>query len=114
MAAYAQDPNFRSTGIPLTFLRQSDFSLTAAVMANPNTLLMLTIAILCLCLLIILVVFIMSIVIKNHANLERSSFLKKAFTLLLVSLLSFLHMPLFDVLVRTIFSAQADDSNLSI
>lgn len=114
MAAYSQDPSFKSTGIPLTFLRQSDFTLTAAVMANPNTLLMLTIALLCLCVLIILVVLIMAMVIKNHANLERPHFLKKAFTLLLVSLLTFLHMPLFDVLVRTIFSAQADDSNLSI
>ena len=75
---------------------------------------MLTIAILMLCLFILLVVMIMAIVIKNHANLDRQSLPKKAFSLLLVSLLTFLHMPLFDVIIRTIVAAQADNSNLTI
>ena len=86
-----------------------------------NVLLMLTIAIdkfvfaiLMLCLFILLVVMIMAIVIKNHANLDRQSLFKKAFSLLLVSLLTFLHMPLFDVIIRTIVAAQADNSNLTI
>lgn len=77
-------------------------------------LLMLTIAILVLCLFILSVAMIMSIMIKNHANLEKQNFFKKAFSLLLVSLLTFLHMPLFDVIIRTIVAAQADNSNLTI
>ncbi len=91
-----------------------DIALNNAVMSNLYTLLMLTIAVLGLSVGILLVVLIMTIVIKNHANLERSHFLKKAFSLVLVSILTFLHMPLFDILVRTIVSAQADDSNLTI
>ena len=114
MLAYEKDPSFTSTGIPLTFLRRIDFQVHTAVLQNANTLLMLTIAVLGLSVAILLVVLIMAIVIKNHANLERSHFLKKAFSLVLVSILTFLHMPLFDILVRTIVSAQADDSNLTI
>ena len=71
MLAYEKDPGFMSTGIPLTFLRRIDFQVHAAVLQNPNTLLMLTIAVLGLSMGILLVVLIMAIVIKNHANLER-------------------------------------------
>ena len=74
----------------------------------------LTIAVLALSLGVLLCVLIMAAVTKTHANLERSSFLKKAFTMLLVTLLTFLHMPLFDVAVRCVVAVLADDSNITI
>lgn len=44
----------------------------------------------------------MSMVVKNHADLDKSHFLKKCLCLILVTVQSFLHMPLFDLIVRNI------------
>jgi hypothetical protein len=55
--------------------------------------------------LIIFFIALISILIKNHEGLEKSNIFKKGLSLLLVMLQTFLFMPLFDLIVRTIFSA---------
>jgi hypothetical protein len=56
-------------------------------------------------LLILTVLFVMALVIKNHAGLEKSNIFKKAFTLIIVMYQTFLSTLIFDVLIRTLVSA---------
>jgi hypothetical protein len=57
---------------------------------------------------ILMIAMGMALMIKNHEGLEKPSFLKKALCFFLVCLLTFLHMPLFDVIIRTIVSTYQD------
>ena len=59
--------------------------------------------------LILLVIFAMAISIKNHSGLEKTNIFKKGFTMILVSLQTFLSMLIFDVLIRTLVSAGETD-----
>jgi hypothetical protein len=44
----------------------------------------------------------MALRIKNHVGLENPTLIKKSVCLVLLSVTTFLHMPMFDVIVRTI------------
>lgn len=107
---YENTTEYLGGGIQLTFLRSTDYQLNSIIRENADALIYLTVAILALCALIMLIILVMGMVIKNHANLEKSSFLKKVFTFVLVALLTFLHMPLFDVIIRTIMATYLETS----
>ncbi len=62
----------------------------------------LTIVILALSLLTVMGAMAMALRIKNHVGLENPTLIKKSVCLVLLSVTTFLHMPMFDVIVRTI------------
>ena len=65
-----------------------------------------SIAILAFSVLTVIVTMGMALRIENHVGLEDSSSVKKSICLFLLAIMTFLHMPLFDVLVRTIVATQ--------
>ena len=65
-------------------------------------------AILGLNLIILFTIFGMAVTIKNHSGLEKTNIFKKAFTLIIVLYQTFLSMPVYDVLVRSLVSASED------
>lgn len=75
---------------------------------------MCTIGILGVLTLIMMVILIMGMLIKNHTGLEKQNIFKRAFCFLLVSFLTFLHMPLFDVIIRTMIATYEETSEISI
>jgi hypothetical protein len=92
-----------------------DYSLNAIVRENGFLLLMCTVGVLAGSLFVLGVFFGVAATTKNHQNLEKGHFMKRAFCFFLVALMTFLHMPLFDVIVRTIVSTYVDThSQLSI
>lgn len=112
---YESDKDYNSGGIQLTFLRSVDYTLNAVVRENGFLLLMSTVAILGVSLLLILLFMVLAATTKNSSNLEKGHFLKRALCFFLVTLMTFLHMPLFDIIVRTIVSTYVDEtSQLSI
>jgi hypothetical protein len=78
--------HFTSDGISLSFIRRIDYELYSLVFKNSNLLLYFTIAIFGLCVFILGTLLVMSMTVKNHAELDKSSVLKKCFCLVLVSL----------------------------
>jgi hypothetical protein len=54
----------------------------------------------------------MAMSMKDHSGLEKQNLLKKGFTLILVCLQTFLSMILFDILIRTLVSA--NEPNISL
>jgi hypothetical protein len=63
---------------------------------------------------VLMYILILCTLIKNHAGLEKSEFIKRSFCLLLVSILTFLHMPLFDIIIRTMVATYYEINVLSI
>lgn len=54
---------------------------------------------------ILLAIFVlMPLLMKTHVGLEKPMYWKKAFSFLLVSLLTYLNQPIFDILCRNIYS----------
>ena len=70
-------------------------------------------AILGLNLLILFTIFGMAVTIRNHSGLEKTNIFKKGFTLVLVLYQTFLSMPVFDVLIRSLVSASEDNIALA-
>ena len=111
---YTNDTYYKGNGIQLTFLREIDFELNTIVRENIPTLMIFTIVILALSVLTVMVAMIMALRIENHVGLENPSIVKKSICFVLLSITTFLHMPLFDVIVRTIVATQgATDMSLS-
>lgn len=75
---------------------------------------MCTIGILACLVFVLMYVLILCTVIKNHAGLEKQDFIKRGMSFLLVSILTFLHMPLFDIIIRTLIASYYEISVLSI
>lgn len=106
--------DYMGNGIRLTFLREIDYTLNSLIRENSELLFMFTIAIMGISVFIFMIVFIMALVIKNHQDLEKPNILKKAFCLFLVAMLTFMHMPLFDLIIRTIISINEGGTALTV
>lgn len=52
-----------------------------------------------------MIIAIMALVIKNHSGLEKNSWYKKVICLFLIALQTFLNMPIYDVVIRTLVSS---------
>ena len=89
------------SGISLSNVRVVDRALGDIPHNHGWLLLFLNIGILGTLVLIYLALFVMALFLKKHHGLDRASLLKKCLCLVLVMLLTFLHMPLYDLLMRT-------------
>jgi hypothetical protein len=90
----------------LTFLRKIDYKLNSLIREQRDVLLYATIVIMILCIIIVAILVAMAIMIKNHSGLEKQSVIKKVTCLVLVGMQTFLNMPMFDVVVRTLIATQ--------
>jgi hypothetical protein len=90
----------------LTFLRQIDYKLNSLIREQRDVLLYATIVIMTLCILIVAILVTMALMIKNHSGLEKQNIIKKGTCLVMVALQTFLNMPLFDVVIRTLIATQ--------
>jgi hypothetical protein len=104
-SVYELNSHYKQGGIKLSFLRQIDYQLNNLIRENNAFLLYVSGGILALNTVILSVLLIMALVIKNHDGLEKTNIFKRLLTLILVAFQTFLNMPLFDVLVRTMISA---------
>ncbi len=77
---------------------------------NIMTFFALTILIMSVCAAMILVVFLMAMTTKNHVELDRVTFIKRAMCLLLVMFQTFLFMPMLDIIARTTLSIDVDST----
>jgi hypothetical protein len=64
-----------------------------------------TIVILAVTLLVILALLGMAVSIKNHSGLEKGALYKQVLCIYLVCMQTFLSMPIFDVVIRTLVSS---------
>lgn len=71
-----------------------------------------TVAILGVTLVVILALLGMAISIKNHSGLEKGALYKQVLCIYLVCMQTFLSMPVFDVVIRTLVSSMTA-SNVS-
>ena len=106
--------DLNSKGISLSFFRTVDQALISMPQDYSSLLLAITIGILGVSVLILMTIVIMAMFIKNHVGLEKPDYMKKGFCLLLVIIQTFLHMPLFDIMIRTLFAFQNTDLTLAI
>ena len=90
----------------MTFLRKIDYKLNSLIREQRDVLLYATIVIMILCIIIVAILVAMAIMIKNHSGLEKQSVIKKGTCLVLVGMQTFLNMPMFDVVVRTLIATQ--------
>lgn len=76
-------------------------------MSSENRGIFMTISILVLSIsvFILALIVLIAFLIKNHEGLEKPNIFKKALCFFMVCLQTFLFMPLFDLIVRTIFAA---------
>jgi hypothetical protein len=114
LKSFENEKDYLGNGIQLTFMRKLDYQLNSLIRENSDVLFICTVAIVGSLLFILMILLIMGTMIKNHANLEKQSIMKKGFTLLLVSFLTFLHMPLFDVIIRTIIATFEGTTEISL
>lgn len=105
---------FNHPGIQLSFIRIIDFQLYSLMKEHANLLFYFTICILGITTFSLLTILLMSMLIKNHADLDKSSIFKKCFTFILVTIQSFLHMPIFDIIVRTVVSTFENKYSIEI
>ena len=93
-------------------MRKLDYQLNSLIRENFEYLFYGTIIILGISLFVLIVIVAMALTLKNHSGLEKGNIGKKAICLLLVSLQTFLNMPVFDVVIRTLVSSMTA-SNVS-
>jgi hypothetical protein len=89
----------------LTFLRKLDYQLNSLIRENFEYLFYGTIAILGISLLVLFILSMMALTTKTHFGLEKSSWYKKGICFYMVCLQTFLNMPVFDVVIRTLVSS---------
>ncbi len=93
-------------------MRKLDYQLNSLIRENFEYLFYGTIIILGISLFVLIIIVAMALTLKNHSGLEKGNVGKKAICLLLVSLQTFLNMPVFDVVIRTLVSSMTA-SNIS-
>jgi len=86
-------------------MRKLDYQLNSLIRENFEYLFYGTIVILGLSVFLLSVIVALALTLKNHSGLEKGNIGKKAICLLLVCLQTFLSMPVFDVVVRTLASS---------